>query len=137
MFIVLSLSDEYIAHNKTAKAAKAAGDEAAYGAALEKQFTAPRYKCCRGLYETEAEARAVAEAEDAYGIDYLFLCGEATDGNFAVNMGDNGWGFANESPSIAVGMFATREEAAKWANEYGSEAEEVFELDLSSVSVAA
>jgi hypothetical protein len=134
MFIVLSHTDEYVAHIKAAKAAEAAGDNAAAEAAYDAAHSVPHYRHCGGIYETEAEARDVADDECI--VVYLFRRDEVLNGNFAVYLCDNGWELAG-SVMIAVGFFASREEACAWADQSGSQGSWVFELDMARVSVAA
>jgi hypothetical protein len=135
MFIVLAWTAEYAA----AAAAANAADEAAHAAAFEAKEATQQYYCC-GTYETEATARASLNYNPKHGeVAYLFIREGDRDGRFACFCGDNGWEFANSSPSIAVGLFATRDEAVDWAENGngGSVANQVFELDITHVEQLA
>jgi hypothetical protein len=87
-----------------------------------------QYYRCVGIFATEAEAKACASKDENAEVTYFFSVAQGS-GRFGVAMGDNGWGFANSSPSIVIGMFATREEASEWADQNGSEAQMVFEIE--------
>jgi streptogramin lyase len=129
MFVVLTSSDEYSANHK----AIGAGDRVAAQAAIEAccEDDAVWYRCV-GIFATEAEAKACASKDENAEVAYFFPVRHG-DGKFAVAMGDNGWGFANSSPSIVIGMFATRKKASEWAKQNGSEASCVFEIEAAQV----
>jgi hypothetical protein len=131
MFIVVAHSDEYIR-------AKQEGDAA--------WDFAPQYRCC-GIFETEAEARAsfhYDERDDLEHYDpvkwrdvaYLFIAGDAAaGGRFVLYAGDNGWELA--SAGVAVGFFATADEALSWGLAHGFGDEQVIELDTAHAEQAA
>jgi hypothetical protein len=129
MFIVLANTDEYVAASVVVNATTEV--TAAWHAACAVRDAIPQYRCC-GIFETEAAARAAIHSIDRKydpEVAYLFKCRRQEDGRFVVYMGDNGWEFLDSTPTIVLGMFNSREGAAEWADNNGSQPSWVFELD--------
>jgi hypothetical protein len=139
MFIVLARTDEYRAANAVYDAVEQAtpnGDLGAPGPqAAYKTLEDTQEFRCRGVYETEAKARAAVRNDDT--VAYLFRCARQENGKFVVYMGDNGWEFLDSTPGIVLGMFDTREQAGEWADLNGSKTNWVFELEPAAEAVAA
>jgi hypothetical protein len=143
MFVVVAHTDEYIAGKAAFEAINPDDNPTAYQAAFEAAH-ARQYRCC-GVYETEAEACSSFHDDPKHydpvtwrKVAYLFIAGDATaGGRFVLYAGDNGWELASSSPEIAVGLFATADEALNWGLTHGFGDEQVIELDVAHVERVA